>query len=124
MKFSIALLCLLVVICSAEGSKPVAFSDVRDNLRSNLPAILRKNRGRKTSSNIIDIAADLRDKIEDAIDNVSESKLKDVGKVAARQFKDIDDAFGLSDFFKKVSKAIDANIEFKNGPNTRYVYFF
>ena len=117
-------LCVLVAACSAADSKSVTLDDVWDRLRANMPAIYRKNKGRSSRKDIIDIAADLRDRIEDAIDNISEAKLKDVGKVAAREFKDLDDSFGLSDFFKKVSKAIDANIEFENTVNNRLVYFF
>ena len=124
MKVASFLILLSVIISSAAGLEPVTLSDVLANLRAQMPAIFRKNRGGTSSTDINDIAEDLKDRIEDAIDNISEAKLKDVGKVAARQFKDIDDTFGLSDFFKKVSKAIDANIEFKNTNNNRLVYFF
>ncbi|GFS13214.1 hypothetical protein ElyMa_006716100 [Elysia marginata] len=125
MKLAVASLCVVAMMCCGVTSQPTKTPPtVWDQLQENIDDIFDRNQGRKAPTNINDIAEKLRLRIMDAINNISEAKVKDIDSVIEHEIKDIDDTFGLSDFFKKVSKAIDANIDFKNTGNNRLVYFF
>ena len=94
------------------------------NLQAHISDIYDRNEGKKSPKNINLIAAKLRDRIDEAIENISEGKLKEIGRVWGKDFQDIEDTYDLTEFFDKVGRALESKSEFKNAGNNRLIYYF
>ena len=118
--------CLLVFVCLASCSLTPARSDVWTNLQAHISDIYDRNEGKKSPKNINLIAAKLRDRIDEAIENISEGKLKlkEIGRVWGKDFQDIEDTYDLTEFFDKVGRALEFKSEFKNTRNNGLIYYF
>ena len=145
MKMAVAALLCLVTMCSAPTaveSQPTQTRDLWEILQNSHDDIYDKTKGKKTGADIEDLAKKLRDRIEDAIGNLPETKLKDFLPTLKEEIAKTDKAFDqalsefldnlsiaideetLSEFFEDVSKAIDANNEMPKKTGGRSIYFF
>ena len=145
MKMAVAALLCLVTMCSAATaveSQPTQTRDLWEILQDSLDDIYDKIKGKKTGADLGDLAKKLSDGREDAIDNLSETKLKDFLPTLKEEIAKTDKAFDqalsefldnlsiaideetLSKFFEDISKAFDANNEMPKKTGGRTIYYF
>ena len=143
MKIQVAILLCLVTLCATVLESQAAETDNPwQTLQTWFGDIYDKIRGKKTKSNIENVGQKLSDRIGDAIDNLSKTKVKDFLPTLKKETEKTGKSFGvtLSDFFDGVSKvvsektlpeffddvakAIDANGQKPNSRGGGNTYFF
>ncbi|RUS79619.1 hypothetical protein EGW08_012619 [Elysia chlorotica] len=113
---SAACLCVLLSVCLSVRAQVPGGAAILQDMQTHMEDIYEWVEGldRPFPADIQVTADKLRLRVQSAIQNLSEVRLKDAEKVLRNKLTDIESSLDLTQFFHYVQRAIDSTSDFKN----------